>query len=79
MSDRVHTVGKRKPKAITFHATAENFIEGCLFNDALHAFPTGNRLYMPKGVYHFRTHREADEHRMHYRVKGIAAESVRGK
>ena len=72
MHDIKHRVGKRKERPITFHATAENFIEGCQFNDELHALPTGRILHMRKGVYHFRTHEEADAHRTDSLIRGIA-------
>ena len=71
MHDFKHRVGRRKDRPITFHASAENFIEGCRFNDALHALPTGRVLHMQKGVYHFRTHEEADAHRIDSLIQGI--------
>ena len=73
MNDFKHKVGKRRERPITFHATAENFIEGCRFNDALHALPTGRILQMQKGIYHFHTHADADEHRIDSLIRGIAA------
>ena len=73
MNNYVHKVGKRKEKEISFHATAENFLEGCRFNDTLHALANDKFLNIPKGVYFFRTHKEADQQRMDYLVKTIAA------
>lgn len=73
MIDYLHKVGRRKEKAISLHASAENFLEGCRFNDALHALPTGKVLYMRKGIYHFRTHAEADAHRTDSLILGMTA------
>jgi hypothetical protein len=73
MNDFTHRVGNRRERPITFNATAEYFIEGCRFNDALHALPTGRILHMQKGIYHFRTHAEADEHRIDSLIRGMAA------
>ena len=73
MNSYVHKVGNRKENEISFHATAENFLEGCRFNDSLHALAVGKTMQIPKGVYFFRTHAEADQQRTDYLVKTIAA------
>jgi len=73
MNDYVHKVGNRKEIEITFHASAENFLEGCRYNDSLHALADGNHIGIPKGVYFFRTLEEADRQRMDYLVETIAA------
>lgn len=73
MHNFVHKVGNRKEKEISFHATAENFLEGCRFNDSLHGLAAGKTIQIPKGVYFFRTHEEADQQRTDYLVKAIAA------
>ena len=73
MNDYVHKAGNRKEKEISFYATAENFLEGCRFNDSLHALAAGKPILIPKGVYFFRTHAEADQQRMDYLVRAIAA------
>ena len=73
MNDYAHKAGNRKEKEISFHATAENFLEGCRFNDSLHALANGKPIGISKGVYFFRTHEEADRQRVDYLVKAIAA------
>lgn len=73
MNDYVHKVGKRKVKAISFHATKENFLEGCRFNDSLGALSPGRKIHIAKGVYFFQTHQEADRQRENWLVKGIAS------
>lgn len=73
MNDYLHKVGRRKEKAISLHVSAKNFLEGCRFNDALHALPTGRVLHMRKGIYHFHTHAEADAHRIDSLIQGMVA------
>jgi len=73
MKEYAHKAGSRKEKEISFHATAENFLEGCRYNDSLHALADGKPIGIPKGVYFFRTLEEADRQRMDYLVKTIAA------
>jgi len=79
MKDYVHKVGRRKKKAISLHASAENLVEGAQFNDSLQSFPTGKNSCIPKGVYYFKSHQEAEEHRIACIIRGItaAAESRR--
>ena len=36
--------------------------QGARFNDDLRGLPTGDAAYIPKGLYRFRTHEEADAH-----------------
>jgi len=64
------TIGKRKEPEITFHATAENLKKGLSFNNTINKF-FQNKLYIPKGVYHYKTHKEANEHWNKYIVLGI--------
>ena len=63
-------VGKVKEPEITFHATAENLKKGCGFNDSVNKFFKA-KLYIPKGIYHYKTHKEANEHWEKYIIKGI--------
>lgn len=77
MNGYVHQVGKRKQRAISFHATAENFLEGCRFNDSLHALSPDGKIHIPKGVYFFRTHEEADRQREEGVVKSVASAAQR--
>lgn len=57
-------VGNRKEPEITFHATAENLKRCCEFNDEMIKFQKalGFNGFLPKGVYHYKTHEEANKH-----------------
>jgi len=63
-------VGKLQEPEITFHATAENLKRGCEFNDSINKF-FKSKLYIPKGIYHYKTHKDANEHWEKYVIKGI--------
>ena len=73
MKNSVIIVGKRRKKTILWHASAEAFIEGVQFNESLQSLPSGGDTFIPKGVYFFRTHQEADKHRNECLVRGMAA------
>lgn len=73
MNEYVHKVGSRKEREISFHATADNFLDGCRFNDSLHDLANNRSIGIPKGVYFFHTHEEADRQRIDCLVKTIAA------
>ena len=66
------TVGRRTDAGITFHATAENLKKGGEFNDSVNKF-FKTELRIPKGVYHYKNHEEADRHWMRYVVENIVA------
>ena len=56
----MRTIGHRIEHPTSFAASAEALAEGARFNDAIHALPTGKGTRIPKGVYHFKTHADAD-------------------
>lgn len=56
------TIGHRKAPPITFLASAALLIEGARFNDDLHSLPTGSTTFIPKGLYYFKSHDEANQH-----------------
>jgi len=56
------TVGHRKPIPIVPEASGELLVEGARFNEEVHRLPTGNLGFIPKGVYRFMTHAEANRH-----------------
>ncbi|MEO8409973.1 MAG: hypothetical protein ABI478_05330 [Propionivibrio sp.] len=68
----MRTVGKRKQRPITFSASGSLLREGALFNDEMHRLPTGNTTFIPKGVYFFKTHAEANQHQLECLVNGMA-------
>ena len=65
-------VGHRKAHPITFSASASLLVEGARFNEEIHRLPTGNRTFIPKGVYHFLTLDEANRHEADCLAAGMA-------
>jgi hypothetical protein len=55
----MRTVGNCKIPPITFSASAESFIVGARFNDEMSRLSGGG--HVPKGVYYFKTHKEANQ------------------
>lgn len=68
----MRTIGYRKEHPVSFCASGELLAEGARFNDELHRLPTGNTTFIPKGVYRFMTHQEANQHQFDCLVKGMA-------
>lgn len=72
-------VGKRKESPIEFHASAEKFKEGALFNDGLQRLAGKNSGFFPRGVYHYATHEEANRHWEDALVKSIVDRALRSQ
>ena len=68
----MRTIGHRKERPITFSASAELLAEGARFNDEIHHLPTGNFTFIPKGVYRFKSHEDANRQQLDNLVKGMA-------
>jgi len=51
---------------------ADALIEGARFNDEIHRLPAGNSTFIPKGVYRFKTHDDANRHQQDCFVAGMA-------
>lgn len=68
----MRTIGHRKERLITFSASAELLIEGARFNDEIHRLPSGNLTFMPKGVFRFKTHEEANRFDFKCLTEGMA-------
>ena len=66
------TVGRRKERPISFHASAELLVECARFNEEMMKLPTGDTSFIPKGVYFFKTHEEANRHWEDCVAKGMA-------
>jgi hypothetical protein len=64
-------VGHRQEHPITFSASAELLAEGARFNDEIHRLPTGGLTAIPKGVFRFRSHEEANRHQLECLVAGM--------
>ena len=71
-SARMRTVGRRTEHPITFYASAELLVEGARFNDEIHRLPTGNRTFIAKGLYRFKSFEEANRHDLECIVAGMA-------
>jgi hypothetical protein len=65
-------VGHRQPPPISFNASAARLAEGARFNDEIHHLPSGSDSFIPKGVYRFKTHAEANQHQMDCLANGMA-------
>jgi hypothetical protein len=68
----MRTVGQRKERPIGLHASGALLAEGARFNDQMHRLPTGDMTFIPKGVYRFKTHEDANRHQLDCLVKGMA-------
>jgi hypothetical protein len=68
----MRTIGHRKQRPITFSASAELLAEGARFNDEIHRLPTGNTTFIPKGVYRFKKHEDANRQQLDNLAKGMA-------
>ncbi|MCX7148628.1 MAG: hypothetical protein NTY05_04330 [Rhodocyclales bacterium] len=69
----MRTVGNRHPRPISFTASAARLTEGARFNDEIHRLPSGSDSFIPKGVYRFKTHAEANRHQLDCLAKGMAS------
>jgi hypothetical protein len=68
----MRTVGHRKERPITFSASAILLAEGARFNDEIHRLPTGGVTGIPKGVFRFSTHEEANQHQLACMINAMA-------
>jgi hypothetical protein len=66
------TVGHRRERPISPAASGALLAEGARFNDEIHRLPTGNMTFIPKGVYRFMTHAEANRHQEECLALGMA-------
>ena len=68
----MRTIGHRKERPITFSASATVLLEGARFNDEIHRLPTGRSTFIPKGVFHFKSHEAANQHQQACLIEGMA-------
>jgi hypothetical protein len=68
----MRTIGHRKERQITFSASAALLREGARFNDEIHRLPTGRSTFIPKGVFRFKSHEEANQHQQTCLIEGMA-------
>jgi hypothetical protein len=58
----MRVVGRRKESQVSFSPSCSRLRAGAEFNDQIHLLPSGSSTSIPKGVYHFKTHAEANIH-----------------
>lgn len=68
----MRTIGHRAERPVTFSASGTLLAEGARFNDELHRLPTGNRTFVPKGLYRFKSFDEANRHDLECIAAGMA-------
>lgn len=68
----MRTIGKRQEQPLGMTASGELLVAGARFNDEIHRLPTGNSSFIPKGVYRFKTHEEANQHQLDCLAQGMA-------
>ena len=68
----MRTIGHREERPITFSASAELLAEGARFNDEIHRLPTGNITFIPKGIFRFKNHEDANRQQIESLIKGMA-------
>ena len=68
----MRTIGHREERPITFSASAELLAEGARFNDEIHRLPTGNVTFIPKGIFRFKNHEDANHQQLESLIKGMA-------
>ena len=68
----MRTVGHRKERPLGLPPSGVLLAEGARFNDEIHRLPTGGVTFVPKGLYRFKTHHAAEQHRLDCLIKGMA-------
>ena len=63
--------GKRKDRNITLHADGALLREGALFNTEMQKMQSTFRF--PRGIFHYKSHEEADRHMMECVVNSMVA------
>lgn len=72
----MRTVGQRKERPVGLLVSGALLAEGARFNDELHRLPTGETTFVPKGVYRFRTHEDANRHQLECLARGMARNAL---
>lgn len=73
-------VGRRIERPIGLLPSGVLLAEGARFNDELRRLPTGDTTLIPKGVYRFKTHEEANQQQENCLLQGMAKTALaRGK
>lgn len=64
-------VGKRKEPEIVFHASSIKLKEGAIFNDETQKILGKKIGFFKKGVYHYKTHEQANKHWEESIIQGV--------
>lgn len=67
-------VGQRKERPVGLLSSCTLLAEDASFNDEIHRLPTGNMTFIPKGLYRFKTHEEAEKHHRSCLARGMEPE-----
>jgi hypothetical protein len=70
-------VGFRKERPLALFPSGVLLAEGARFNDEIHRLPTGETTFIPKGVYRFKTHEDANRHQLDCLINGMAKIALR--
>ena len=65
-------IGQRKEQPIAFSASADLLLQGARFNDEIHRLPSGQLTFIPKGVFRFASHAEANRQQQDCLAKVMA-------
>jgi len=68
----MRTIGQRTERQIGLVAFGELLLQGARFNDEIHRLPTGSTTFIPKRVYRFMTHAQANQHQLDCLASGMA-------
>jgi hypothetical protein len=72
-------VGRRTPAPPTAGPSGASLLEGARFNESLQRLPTGDTTFIPKGVYHYKTHEDAQRHAEECLIRGMARIASQGR
>jgi hypothetical protein len=63
-------IGKRLQQAITAEASGTQLAEGARFSESISKL--AGCVYMPKGIYRYKSHEEANAHQLECLARGMA-------
>lgn len=70
----MRTIGHRREPPITLQASGEQLAEGARFSESMGRLAIST--FVPKGVYRYRSHEEANRHEMECLARGMAQLAV---
>ncbi len=66
----MRTIGKRQQQAITAEASGTQLAEGARFSESISKL--ASCAYMPKGVYRYKSHEQANAHQLECLARSMA-------